>query len=229
MAAEGCHMSICGRDRERLTEAETELRQFGGTVISRRVDLRVESDMREWVTYSADQLDGLDIVVTNSDGPPKGPVDAFGLDDYREAFETAILPHIGLVLATLPHLRASGWGRILIIASETARQPREEYGLSSALRPGLLGFARALVGSLRSTAITVNVLAPGYHDTEGTRRYLGPDADNELARIGAEIPVGRVGRVEDFGTTAVFLASDAASFITGTCILVDGGVARGLG
>jgi 3-oxoacyl-[acyl-carrier protein] reductase len=185
-------------------------------VLARAVDVTDEHAVAAWVAGTAEELGGVHIVVSNGGGPPPGPVDTFGLDGYRSAVESTLLPHIGLSLAALPHLRAAGWGRILLVASETARQPIPHYGLSSTVRPGLLGFVRSLAQSLGPGDITVNVLAPGYHDTDGLRRQFGDDADARLAGIGAGIPVGRVGRAADFGAVVAFLASQPASFITGT-------------
>lgn len=229
LAAEGCALSICGRDPDRLAGAADELRAAGpGKVLARVLDVTDEAAVRDWVGATVAEYGALHVVVTNGGGPPPGPVESFGLAEYRRAVDTTLLPHIGLTLAALPHLRAAGWGRVLLVASETVRQPIPRYGLSSTVRPGLLGFARSLVYSLADSGVTVNVLAPGYHDTGGLRRQFGERADEELARIGAQIPVGRVGRTADFGAVAAFLASDAAGFITGTTLLVDGGATRGL-
>jgi 3-oxoacyl-[acyl-carrier protein] reductase len=230
LAAEGCAVSICGRDPERLAATAAALTRAGASDVRHQVvDVTDETSVAGWVADTAGQWGAVHIVVTNGGGARPGTVDDFTLDDYRAAAETVLLPHIGLALAALPHLRAAGWGRILLIASETARQPIPRYGLSSTLRPALLGFARSLVPSLGAGDITVNVLAPGYHDTPGLRRQFPTNADEQLARIAADIPVGRVGRVEDFGAAAAFLAGSAASFITGTCLLVDGGATRGIG
>lgn len=223
LGMEGCAVSICGRDRHKLADTEAELRQIGAPVLACRVDVTDESAVAAWVAQTVAEFGALHVVVTNGDGPVLGPVDTFALDEYRAALETTMLPHIGLVLAALPHLRAAGWGRILLVASETIRQPIPLYGLSSTVRPSLLGFARAMVSSLSGTEITVNVLAPGYHDTEGMRRQLDGDVNDGLAQLAAQVPLGRLGRAEDFGVAAAFLASEAASFITGTMLVIDGG------
>ncbi|WP_422736351.1 SDR family NAD(P)-dependent oxidoreductase [Micromonospora sp. WMMD729] len=230
LAAEGCALSVGARDPGRLAEAARELRDAGAPdVLARPVDITDEAAVADWVAATVAHFGALHIVVANGGGAAVGTVDSFGLDAYRQALDAAFLPHVGLTLAALPHLRAAGWGRVLIVASETVRQPIPEYGLSSAVRPGLLGFTRALVQALGPGDITVNVLAPGYHDTEGVRAEHGSAADARLAEIGAGIPLGRVGRAGDFGAVAAFLASEAASFVTGTCLLVDGGKTRGIG
>jgi 3-oxoacyl-[acyl-carrier protein] reductase len=230
LAAEGCVLSVCARDRSRLAETAAALSAAGApTVSTHAVDVTDEAAVADWVAGTAEEHGAVHIVVSNGGGPPPGPVDAFGLDGYRGAVETAVLPHIGLTLAALPRLRAAGWGRVLLVASETVRQPIPGYGLSSTVRPALLGFARSLVASIGAGQITVNVLAPGYHDTGGLRRQFGPAAGARLAEIGAGIPLGRVGDPDDFGAVVAFLASRQASFVTGTCLLVDGGATRGIG
>ena len=230
LAAEGCAVAVCGRDEERLAATAAELHALGALrVHTLRADLNDPSAVEEWVALAAAALGGVHIVISNGGGPPPGPVDAFGVDAYRHAVDVAVLPHIGLTLAALPHLRKAGWGRVVLVASETVRQPIPAYGLSSTVRPALLGFARSLVQTLGAGDLTVNVIAPGYHDTPGLRRQFGDAAPERLAEIGAGIPVGRVGRAEDFGATVAFLAGRHASFITGTCLLVDGGATRGIG
>lgn len=230
LAAEGCALSICGRTPQRLARVADELARAGAAKVRHQVvDVTDEAARAAWVADTVRQWGGVHVVVSNAGGPPPGPVDVFNLDGYRAATETALLPHIGLALDTLPHLRSAGWGRILLVASETARQPIPHYGLSSTVRPALLGFARSLAYTLGPGDITVNVLAPGYHDTPGLRRQFGADAEVRLAEIAAGIPVGRVGQAADFGAVTAFLASRAASFITGTCLLVDGGATRGIG
>jgi 3-oxoacyl-[acyl-carrier protein] reductase len=231
LAVEGCVLSVCGRNPERLDAAVNALRVAGGgKVLGRVVDVTDDAARADWVAETVAELGGLQIVVANGGGPPPGGVEDFAPDAYRRAADTAVLPHIGLVLAALPYLREAGWGRVLIVASETVRQPIARYGLSSTVRPALLGFARSLAQSLGPCGVTVNVLAPGYHDTEGLRRQFPDDASaaEGLAEIAAGVPVGRLGRPADFGAVAAFLASEAASFVTGTTLLVDGGATRGL-
>jgi 3-oxoacyl-[acyl-carrier protein] reductase len=230
LAAEGCVMSISGRDPGRLKQTAEELTVLSGqNVLAHELDIRVEEDVSGWVADTARQCGGPHIVVANGGSALPGPVDRMELEDYREALNALLLPHLGLALTALPYLRETGWGRILLVGSERARQPIVHYGLSSTARPALLGFARSLVASLAQTEITVNVLLPGYHDTAGLRRQFGAEADEKLAEIGSHIPVGRVGRAADFGAVVAFLASVHASFITGTSLLVDGGATKGTG
>ncbi|MQA26936.1 MAG: SDR family oxidoreductase [Micromonosporaceae bacterium] len=230
LAAEGAQVSICGRDQRRLAAARGQIAALGGGKVSASaVDVRDSAAVAAWVDATAAEFGELHIVVANSGGPAPGPVDVATPAAFRQAYEACVQPQIGLALAALPHLRAAGWGRILMIASETARQPIVGYGLSSTVRPALLGFARTLAHTIGGCGVTVNVLAPGYHRTPGLTSQFGEQSEFELRRIAAGIPVGRVGCAEDFGAVAAFLASERAGFITGTSLLVDGGAARGTG
>ena len=230
LAAEGAHVAVCGRDEARLAAAAARIAAAGpGRVLPTAVDVRDEGAVAAWVAATVAEFGALHVVVTNGAGPPPGPVTAFGLADYREALETALLPHIGLALAALPHLRAAGWGRLLLVASETVKAPIPRYGLSNVVRVGLLGFATSLVHELGPAGVTVNVLAPGYHRTPALDRQLGGDGAARLAAIAAGIPLRRLGDPADFGAVAAFLASAPAGFVTGEVILVNGGVSHGLG
>lgn len=230
LAAEGVRVSLCGRDPRRLAEARDVVAAAGdGRALACEVDVRDGTAVADWVSRTVAEFGSVHIVVGNSGGPQPGALDSIEPEQYPDAFAACVQPQITLAHAALPYLRAAGWGRILLVASETARQPIVRYGLSSTVRPALLGFARTLAQTLGPAGITVNVLAPGYHRTPGLERQFGTDTEPELARIGQRIPLGRLGRPADFGAVAAFLASEPAGFITGTCLLIDGGATKGTG
>jgi 3-oxoacyl-[acyl-carrier protein] reductase len=138
LLAEGATVAICGRDPGRLADARAEL---GDRVRTTALDVRDSAAARDWVERTAAEHGALHVLVTNAGGPPAGATTAFDLDDYRAAVELGMLSHIGLTQAALPHLKTAGWGRILMITSETVRQPIPEYALSNIVRPGLVGYA----------------------------------------------------------------------------------------
>jgi 3-oxoacyl-[acyl-carrier protein] reductase len=232
LAGEGAHVSVCARDPERLARAHAELDALGpGRVLSTVVDVTDEVAVSGWVARTADELGALHVVVSNSPGLPHGPADAFGVAQYRQAVHTSLLPHVAITLAALPHLRSAGWGRILMVTSESVRQPIPTTALSATARLGVLGYAKSLVHTLGPAGVTVNVLAPGCHLTPAFDGFLAAhDHDREVAlkQVASEIPVGRIGSPDDFGALAAFLASAQASFVTGSVLLVDGGNTRGL-
>lgn len=221
LAAEGASVSLGARDPDRLAAALAELPGAGHTTFS--VDVRDADSVQAWVDATVAELGSLHIVVANAGGPPAGTATAFDLDDYRAALELSLLSQIAIVQAALPHLRHSGWGRVLFITSQTVKQPIPQLALSNTARAGVAGYAKSLVADLGPGDITVNVLAPGSHDTPRLRQLAGggePSADG--------IPLGRIGRPEEFAAAAAFLASQRASYITGLVMQIDGGSVRSL-
>jgi 3-oxoacyl-[acyl-carrier protein] reductase len=199
-------------------------------VLASRVDVRDDAQVRGWVERVVAETGRLDIVVTNSGGPPIGYPTAFDLAAYREAADTVLFPAVSLALAALPHLRARGWGRLLFIASETVLRPIGDLTLSGVTRAGILRFAQGLVAELGASGITVNVLAPAYLRTGPVERAAadlaarrGSDVETEVRTMAHHIPLGRVGDPAELAAAAAFLASERAGFITGTVQLVDGG------
>lgn len=227
LVREGADVAICARGVERLHEAEAELRsQARGRVMAIVCDIRDEAGRSRLVDQVTAELGALHIVVANASGPPSGPALGFDLQAYRDALELSLLSQIGLVQAVLPHLRAAGWGRVLLVASEVVERPTSRYALSSVARSGLVSYAKVLVQELGPAGITVNVLAPGTHRTGTAIRMvtaMGGDPERGFDRLTAHVPLRRPGRGEDFGAVAAFLASERASYIHGTVVLIDGG------
>ncbi|OLT23238.1 hypothetical protein BJF79_02220 [Actinomadura sp. CNU-125] len=235
LVREGATVSIAGRDPGRLAKARDELLAEpdagpGAGVGTRVLDVRDTAATRAWVDDVAAEHGAVHIVVANAGGPPAGPTGAFGPDEYRAAVELGMIAHIAFVQAALPHLRRAGWGRILLVTSETIREIIPKFALSGIVRPGLIGYAKTLVHELGPGDVTVNVLAPGYTATDALLADLTGDPEAETARVAAEagIPLGRVARPEEVAAAGTFLLSARASFVTGTVQVVDGGRSLGM-
>ncbi len=221
LANEGANVTMLARRREEL---ELESNRLGALAV--RGDVTNASDLTRAVELTVQAFGGIDIVVWNSGGPPPGTASTITDDQLESAFELLLAPAIRLVRACLPHLRQSAAGRVILITSGTAKEPAPYLALSNAFRPGLTGWAKSLSRELGPDGITVNCVAPGRIDTPRMTEIYGPDGPP--AEEIAQIPLGRLGSPREFGDVVCFLASDRASYVNGTTVLVDGGAGRSL-
>ena len=188
------------------------------------------------VSTAVQRFGGLDILVTNSGGPPGGAFDDFDDAAWQQAFDLLLLSVVRMVRAALPQLRASDNGRIVNVASSSVKEPIPGLILSNSLRAGVAGLAKTLADELAPDQITVNTVLPGRILTDRLRgpfidpaRQAGIDVD-DLARaeVAREVPLGRVGEPSDLAGLVAFLCSPAAAYLTGLAVMVDGGRQRAI-
>ncbi|MFH8533843.1 SDR family oxidoreductase [Streptomyces tendae] len=220
LAAEGVKVTMVARRAQELAERAAVI---GGQPVA--ADLADPPTAERVVDRAVSWAGGLDIVVWNSGGPPTATASQLDPDDLRAALDLLYVPAVRLIRAALPHLRLSPAGRVLAITASGVKEPMPQIALSNAVRPGLAGYLKSLASDLAPTGITVNCLAPGRILTDRLRQVLpeGPRSGDV-----EEIPMGRFGSPDDIGAVATFLASERASYVTGTTINVDGGLARAI-
>jgi 3-oxoacyl-[acyl-carrier protein] reductase len=217
-AAEGANVAMFARRRDQL---EREADRIG--VLAVRGDLRDPSHLARLVERTVDAFGGIDILVNNGGGPPRGSALGVSDEDVESAVELLLLSAIRLTRLCLPYLGKSGKGRVINLESSTVREPADNLALSNAVRPGVVGWAKTLAREVGPTGVTVNTIAPGQIDTERLQEVYpdGPTA-KDLERI----PLRRLGEPREIGAVVCFLASERASYITGSVIPVDGGLTR---
>jgi 3-oxoacyl-[acyl-carrier protein] reductase len=221
LSAEGANVAMFARRREEL---ELHANRLGALPV--RGDVSNAADLERLVERTVQAFGGVDVVVWNSGGPPPGSATAITDDSLEAAFGLLLLPAVRLVRLTLPWLQQSPAGRIVFITSGAVKEPTAHLALSNTMRPGIAGFAKTLSSELGPDGITVNCVAPGRIDTPRMTELYGEDGPppEELARI----PLGRLGTPQEFGDVVCFLASDRATYVTGTTLAVDGGASRSL-
>jgi 3-oxoacyl-[acyl-carrier protein] reductase len=220
LAAEGANVVLFARRADVL---EREAERLGGVAVAG--DVREPADLERLVATAVERFGGVDVVVLNSGGPPRTRSFEFGDDQLEDAVELLLLSSIRLVRLCRPHLEANGRGRVIAITSSAVKEPIETLALSSAVRPGLVGWLKTAARELGPVGVTVNSVMPGRIDTDRIREVY-PDGPTEADL--ATIALRRLGSAREIGDVVCFLASDRAAYVTGAAIGVDGGLVRSL-
>jgi 3-oxoacyl-[acyl-carrier protein] reductase len=220
LAEEGANVAMFARRREVL---EREAERIGALAI--RGDVTNPQDCERLVRRTVEAFGGIDILVNNSGGPPRGPHVDLDEESIEAAVSLLLVSAVRLTNLCLRYLRKSDAGRIINIESSSVREPIENLALSNAVRPGVIGWAKGLSRELGAGGITVNNIATGRIDTE---RLAESFKQRSRADSENEIPLKRFGKPRELADVVAFLASDRGSYVTGTTIPVDGGLTRGL-
>jgi 3-oxoacyl-[acyl-carrier protein] reductase len=221
LAREGARVALASRSRERLEEAVAEIGS-GTPFVADATDLE---GLARLPLEVAEGLGSVDILVTNTGGPPPGGALDHGFEEWEEAYRSLVLAPRVLAGAVVSGMRGQGWGRIVNVGSTTTIEINPALGLSNAHRMATVGFLKTLAREVAGDGITVNNVATGRFATDRMAE-LGGSIEQVEAAAREEVPAGRLGTVEEYGDLVAFLCSERAAYITGAVIPIDGGLMR---
>lgn len=227
LALEGVSVMICSRTETDLIKAKEDIiSKTGGTVYYSVGDVSTKEGRTHILEEAKIKFETIDILVTNSGGPPFGAFENHDEETWLNAYKLLLESTVGMINGVLPGMKEQQWGRIVTITSQAVKQPVEGLVLSNSVRSSLLGLVKTLSNEMGNFNITVNNVMPGYTETERLKQLIekNPDWQN----IGEEIPLGRTGQPEEFASAVTFLCSQKASYITGVSLAVDGGWIKGI-
>jgi len=235
-AREGAEVAICARRADELERAAAEIKKAGGRDALRQVcDVTDYPAVQKFVDAAEKQFGRIDICVTNAGGPPSKKFLETSNEEWRNAFNMNLMSAVFFARETLPRMRKNHWGRFITITSMSVKQPVEGLILSNSVRAAVAGLARTLANEFGADGITVNNVCPGYTSTDrlnelADKRAAGAGLSREkvFEQMALQVPLGRIGKPEEFAAMVTFLASERASYITGATVAVDGGWVKSL-
>ena len=234
LAEEGARIAMCSRSKPDLEAAADAIRsRTGADVLALPGDLDRADTIRDLVAATVARFGRLDILVNNSGGPPLARAASATEEQWAVAVERSLLFFARMCREALPHLKRQGGGRIINILASTVYQPIPNLALSGATRMGVVAFAKSLADEVGRDGILVNNVCPGsilsermLSNVTARAKEQSISVEDALAQRAAETAVGRVGEPRELANLVAFLASSKSSYITGTTILVDGGLVR---
>lgn len=230
LAREGAAVAITARREADLQAAAGRLRaETGAQVLPVPADCRRADDCARVAEATRRELGGIDILVNNDGAPPLGPVLSFDDAAWAKAVDQNLMYVVRMTREVVPSMKERGGGGILNITAISAIQPIPGFALSVATWSGVIGYAKTLSLEVAPFGINVNTICPGYIDTMRLQKVFaagGEDADVVKARLTDEIPMKRIGTVDDIASLAALLVSPKGRYVTGTAIQVDGGLLR---
>jgi 3-oxoacyl-[acyl-carrier protein] reductase len=236
LAQEGARVVINSRNSKRINAAAETLRsELNAEVLAVSGDVSDSASPARIVEKAATALGGLDILITNSGGPPAGLFENFEDETWQEAIDLTFLSHVRLIRAALPYLRQSDSASVLSVTSYSVKQPIPNLVLSNSIRAATVGLTKTLALELGPQGIRFNSILPAWTETERVYELMSHRArvnnstvEEEMAKQAKDSPLGRMGKPDEFANAAVFLVSPAASYITGVMLTVDGGMFKGM-
>ena len=230
LADEGARVSIVSRDEGAIQAAA---KRIGSNAMASALDVRSADGIRRWAEATEQTLGGIDLLFTNSGGPPAGATMSFDDAAWQDAVDLLLFSTLRMIRAAVPSMKARGGGAILVSTSSSVKEPVQNLGLSTVLRSSVSALAKTLALELAPDRIRVNQIIPGRIDTDRVRQLdeinakkQGVSPAEAKTRAIAAIPMGRYGEIEEYGRVAAFILSDAAAYVTGATVQVDGGLIR---
>lgn len=234
LAAEGARVVICARREDVLEQTAKELRdETGGHITAIAGDLGKEHGVDGVLAETRSSVGDIDILITNTGGPKPGKFADLSEPDWDAGYELLLKSVIRLMRGVLPGMQARHWGRIIGVTSVAVREPIENLLLSNVFRVGVTALYKSVSREVAKDGVTLNTVLPGLTDTERLRDLYGAQAEGQgvtleamMDKMAKTLPLKRLTRAEELGKVVAFLASDAASAITGSAIAIDGGQLR---
>jgi 3-oxoacyl-[acyl-carrier protein] reductase len=231
LAAEGCRLSICSRSLDTLEPVREAL---GGETLAVACDVSNANDLQRWYDETVARFGQVDILVTNTGGPPAAPFMKLTEEQWQSGIDSTLLNVVRLSRMVIPGMQERKWGRLVHLTSFVAKQPVELLTVSSTLRAGLSGLTKTLADQVARDGITVNAVLPG-HFLTGRQTHLaelraeeqGITPEEYLRKSEQLIPMGRFGKPAELANVVAFLCSERASYVTGASLQIDGGLYRG--
>ena len=236
LARECATVVICSRRKREIEAAAKEIANATESeVLPLVADLSQAQAIDKLMTTVRNEYGTVHILVSNVGGPPTGDIVEMMDETWQKGFESTFMSTVRLIRAALPMMVKQNWGRIITITSIAAKEPITDLLISSSLRPGIQGLTKVIANKYANHSITINTVAPGMILTARQEELMNARSAQQnmsreqyMANAAKDIPAGRMGKPEEIGDVVAFLASEQASYINGSNLLVDGGLAKGI-
>lgn len=227
LAAEGAKVAICGRRPDPLKQVADGIAARGGTAFAHPTDMSKAEDIERFIRAAADHYGRIDILVNNAGSSVRGPFEKVDESLWHQDIELKVFGAIRACRLALPYMKKQGGGRIVNISTVAGKQPGPASGPTSVSRAAGLALTKALSKEYAGHNILVNAVCIGKIKSGQHERRIAKEnlvAEQYYAKVSEEIPMGRVGDPEEVANVIAFLVSDAASYVTGTSVNLDGGM-----